>query len=228
MIKSEGWFNKWTVGGAGLGGMLREARLSKTGPAWTEALGRSGRPARFYRTHEVMAWKGGAGLVRKPRKKFGYAPDLDLPIGEIGALKRTIEELKLKLAEVESDRRELHRKIQRYDCGPDALGLLSKGEILSMARPQRKQCGVYFLIENNDIVYVGQSTNIDARVASHHGTKAFSYVAHVECPQNHLNPLEALYISKFSPPLNGRGGGQGQDETAAIEYELLLGKDWRI
>ena len=227
MIKSEGWFNKWNVGNRLLGGMLREARLSKTGPAWTEALGRNGRPARFYRTHEVMAWKGGAGLVRRPRKKVGYAPDLDRPFGEIGALKQTIEELKLKLAVVESDRRELHRKFQRYDCGPDALGLLSKGEILSMARPQRKQCGVYFLIENNEIVYVGQSVNVHARVASHYYGKVFSYFTCIECPQSHLNSLEALYIHKFNPPLNGRGGGQGQHETAAREYRLLLGKDWR-
>ena len=222
MIKSEGWFNKWNVGGAGLGAMLREARLNETGPPWTEALGRNGRPARFYRTREVMAWKGAAGLVRRPRKKFGYVPELDRPTGEIGALKQTIEKLKLNLAEVESDRRELHRKLRVYDCGPDALGLLSKGEILSMARPQRKLCGVYFLIENNEIVYVGQSVNVHARVASHHHGKVFSYFTCIECPQSHLNSLEALYIHKFSPPLNGRGGGRRHYETAADEYKLLM------
>jgi len=129
---------------------------------------------------------------------------------QIKSFTDVIAELEFKNRELEDERRVLQRKLRQYRSGKDDLGLMSKGNLLALARPRKQICGVYFLIEDDDIVYVGQSINIDARVGQHHTTKTFSFVAYVECQQEKLLALEALYIHKFDPPLNG-GGGYQQD-----------------
>jgi excinuclease UvrABC nuclease subunit len=64
--------------------------------------------------------------------------------------------------------------------------------------------GVYFLIKNERIVYVGQSVNIYSRIADHYKNKFFSDVFSVPCPRSNLDVLESMYIHTFSPELNGR------------------------
>jgi excinuclease UvrABC nuclease subunit len=99
--------------------------------------------------------------------------------------------------------------------------LKSEGEILLMAQPRPRRCGVYFLIENCKIVYVGQSIGIDARIGQHHADKMFSHVAYIECAQEQLNTLEALYINKFDPTLNIISASNARIDSAAA-YKLLV------
>ena len=68
-----------------------------------------------------------------------------------------------------------------------------------------KAKGVYFLIKDDEIVYVGQSTNIFARVTSHSRTKefdSFTYELKPKATSFELDQLETKYIGKFTPKYN--------------------------
>lgn len=86
---------------------------------------------------------------------------------------------------------------------PEALSLKSVDEILSTAIPKAAvMIGVYFLIKDGTIVYVGQSTDICARIAQHVGVKDFDSWAWVACPCAELNATELAYILALKPALN--------------------------
>lgn len=73
--------------------------------------------------------------------------------------------------------------------------------------------GVYFLIDEGEIVYVGQSTNVASRVFDHLApdcyqpfrAKKFSRVAIHVCEEDVcMNTLELIYIGEHQPRLNRR------------------------
>lgn len=83
--------------------------------------------------------------------------------------------------------------------------LFSEEEILSLGRPYSPSVGIYFLIHEDRIVYVGQSVNCEGRIHGHTTgaeQKLFDSYHIVGCPVHKLDELEALYIQKFRPPLN--------------------------
>jgi len=82
------------------------------------------------------------------------------------------------------------------------INLLSREEIVRAALSRATLCGVYFLINKGQIVYVGQSTNIHMRIAKHIGTKDFDSFHFVECDRSILDEVEAAYIVALDPPLN--------------------------
>jgi predicted GIY-YIG superfamily endonuclease len=79
---------------------------------------------------------------------------------------------------------------------------LSKEFILSSAVPFRQQCGIYFLIRDNKIIYIGQSVNIPARIVNH-TKKNYTHIFCLECDESELDILERKYLQKFHPELNG-------------------------
>ena len=74
--------------------------------------------------------------------------------------------------------------------------------IVDASVPWENSCGVYFLIQDLEIVYIGQSVEIFNRINQHTGKK-FNRVAYVACEKQNLNVLESLYIHLFRPKLNG-------------------------
>jgi len=82
--------------------------------------------------------------------------------------------------------------------------LLNAEEIVSRAQPFENCCGVYFLINNGEIVYVGQSVNIWGRLGTHFNDnlKEFDRIAYVLVDKEDLNRVEAAYIRKFQPKYN--------------------------
>ncbi|MBC8485860.1 MAG: hypothetical protein ISS80_04270 [Candidatus Cloacimonetes bacterium] len=64
--------------------------------------------------------------------------------------------------------------------------------------------GIYFLIEKNDIVYVGQSSEIIHRISNHakDGNYNFDEFSYIKCPKEFLDNLEAYYIYTFKPKFN--------------------------
>ena len=212
MIKSEGWFSRWRVGTQTLNTLLREARLNHTGPPWTEAFCRNRVIGRYYQTHEVMAWKGGdKKLARRSRKNTPQ---------DYESLKAQIKSSEQTIAKLKTINTRMEKELREFTSGPSDLGLLPRGELLRMSRLSRRLIGVYFLIRNKEIVYVGQSISIYSRVASHHADKEFTHFSYVECPSSHLRSLEALYIAKFSRVLNRRK--VLSSSTATIEYQSLI------
>ena len=93
--------------------------------------------------------------------------------------------------------------VMRYE--DPTIETLSEIEILGASRSVAKVCGVYFLIENDAIVYVGQSIEVYSRLSAHFRSFTFDRVTIVECPRERLDSLELLYIQKFSPKHNKDG-----------------------
>jgi len=79
--------------------------------------------------------------------------------------------------------------------------LLREHQIAKAAAPWARATGVYFLLLGDEVVYVGQSVNIHARIAQHTG-KTFDRYAYVPCLADQLDVLESLYIHCLQPKLN--------------------------
>lgn len=62
--------------------------------------------------------------------------------------------------------------------------------------------GVYFLLSGDEIIYVGQSRNVYARVHDHRRTVQFDRWAFIACDNDQLLELEKHYIDVFQPKLN--------------------------
>lgn len=72
--------------------------------------------------------------------------------------------------------------------------------------PETFLVGIYFLINDYEVVYVGQSTNIASRIVYHvaEGRKIFDSYSYVECEKSILDDMESLYIDKYIPKYNDR------------------------
>jgi len=68
--------------------------------------------------------------------------------------------------------------------------------------------GIYFLVKDEKIVYVGQSTNIFARVGTHKMDKDFDKAVYFECPSTELDDLEYELITVLQPKYNKTGNPQ--------------------
>jgi hypothetical protein len=80
---------------------------------------------------------------------------------------------------------------------------LDYDEIVKGTIPTSIMCGIYFLVKNERIVYVGQSTNVLRRVARHiEDGKDFDSFSITPCPKPDLDRMEAVYITAFYPELN--------------------------
>lgn len=80
-----------------------------------------------------------------------------------------------------------------------------KNDILKLAKPYitESEYYVYFLIFDNEIVYVGYSANVDSRIAAHKRDKHFNKTFKIkqESDKEALT-LEEHYIKKFNPLYN--------------------------
>lgn len=81
--------------------------------------------------------------------------------------------------------------------------LASERDIVSASRPITKICGIYFLVRNERVVYVGQTLDIEDRVREHvlHG-KRFDRYYWVKCAPEDRLKLEAVYIKELRPEEN--------------------------
>lgn len=97
--------------------------------------------------------------------------------------------------------------------------LHSEDKIVSTAFAARPSSGIYFLIRDKKIVYVGKSVNVHARVATHQKQKEFDQINFVECPVEQLHQIEQLYIRKFNPELNIAGRTDHLPALEEIEWQ---------
>jgi hypothetical protein len=66
--------------------------------------------------------------------------------------------------------------------------------------------GVYFLLLEGVVVYVGQSVTVDARIIAHVSAKEFDQAWWTPCDPTKLDETEQRYIDLFRPTLNKRRG----------------------
>lgn len=79
----------------------------------------------------------------------------------------------------------------------------------SVERPSKTgakmTAGVYLLLKAGEVVYVGQSRNVERRLTQHRGNKVdFDERQIIEVPATDLKKVEQQYILKHRPALNGR------------------------
>lgn len=81
---------------------------------------------------------------------------------------------------------------------------LSERFIASQSVPFVEVVGVYFLIKDGKIVYIGQSTNIFKRLYEHKKDmqKQWDSYAYIECSAGELDIVESLYMFKYEPIYN--------------------------
>jgi len=85
------------------------------------------------------------------------------------------------------------------------MNLLSKEEILRNKKPIsiKKNGVIYFLIKENEIIYIGKAKeNAYSRAGSHLWNKDFDSISIIEYPENDLIDIETQYIKFFNPKLN--------------------------
>lgn len=82
--------------------------------------------------------------------------------------------------------------------------LMAHDAIIAGSQPYGDAPGIYFLVRQGEVVYVGQSINVHARVWQHkQARKDFDAFAYVKCERDSLDALESLYIHTLRPRLNG-------------------------
>lgn len=69
---------------------------------------------------------------------------------------------------------------------------------------KQKTCGVYMLMQGDVIQYIGQSKDVDTRIAAHRtvGDFPFDSVKVSVLPASELNDTERALIEKHQPPFN--------------------------
>ena len=91
-----------------------------------------------------------------------------------------------------------------------------------------KLSGVYFLINDNEVVYVGQSKNVIVRVAGHADDKfkVFNKVCVLSCGPANLDVLESAFIHKFRPRYNRQHSSGKMVATISEEKLSKCLPDW--
>lgn len=83
---------------------------------------------------------------------------------------------------------------------------ISIEEIIESAKQIKLPIGehpcVYFLIKDEEIVYVGQTWNVYARIGAHIKSKEFDSVFMIDVHPSEMSNIEAAYILKFNPVCN--------------------------
>jgi hypothetical protein len=77
--------------------------------------------------------------------------------------------------------------------------------------------GIYFLISDGKIVYIGQSFSTMLRVRCHSSDKDFDRWHWVPCELARLNATERAYLNLFKPPLNRDPKTMALRSSAEIE-----------
>jgi len=180
--------------------------------SWLARRERQGRPVGArWRADKLIATK----LLWRPLDVLAAARADNVPITPLSevALQLTLGELVTEVNRLIGVRDELLKDIQsmevmhRLSAIPTLQSgkrrrLVSRAEILAVAEPASRTapCGVYFLLQGDDLVYVGQSTDVHSRVRNHE--KEYDRVAWVEVDIPYLDIVESLYIHALSPRLN--------------------------
>lgn len=155
-----------------------------------------------------------AHATRRARREAEEAARQDT-LKYAGGLRRQIAELEERLAALQ--RMETMNSVSAAVAG---TALLREDEIAQAALPWAKASGVYFLLEGNEVVYVGQAVNVYSRIGQH-TDKRFDRYAFVPCAVDSLDRLESLYIHCLRPRLNGNQ--RNDAKCAPIALSALIG-----
>lgn len=105
-------------------------------------------------------------------------------------------------------------------------GMLAMHEIARRATKPRQIVGVYFLVRNGVVVYVGKSIDVAARIHTHiqQKEKKFDAVFVIECPLDLIDDCETAYIGAMAAEYNVHGAGNRFEEAVAaiLDYQKAI------
>lgn len=183
---------------------------------------------RLYKVATVIAVARAAGLTITPPKTLEWkAKDLEIQIEQLERRKRYLEEsvplLESELKTLTFKKKNAHL-LQTLN---DELGfeLLSEKEIVEWSKGNLPTSGIYFLVKNAEVVYVGQSTSVLSRIGTHilDPNKDFSAVSFISAPKESLDLLETIYIKILNPKLNN-GSPISKDRITEFFQERYKGE----
>lgn len=95
-------------------------------------------------------------------------------------------------------------------------------DIAAVAMPIGSNCGIYFLLHEAVVVYVGQSKDLFYRIARHarDGEKVFDAFTYILCSEDELDKMEELYITAMVPRYNMR---MGQRSRKKLGHPYAMG-----
>jgi hypothetical protein len=103
----------------------------------------------------------------------------------------------------------------------DELACAVRAAAIEVDCSMDSRCGVYFLLLDEEIVYIGQSIDIYARISAHKKDcqKNFNKTAWVPIPSVNLNDVESALIAAFRPSQNRMGyAGAGATNYRTLEW----------
>jgi len=98
------------------------------------------------------------------------------------------------------------------------ITMYNKKQILSKKKQKPKVGGVYFLIYEDEIIYIGKTKNIYERI--YHHKIQFDFFTIIKCEELNLNELERQYIMKFEPKYNKHYLSYFQIERAKLRSRM--------
>jgi len=142
--------------------------------------------------------------------------------------KAKIVELKVEIAELENRKARTTHTLSLDECSNRVTSrdMLLEEEIVAHSSGYEFACGVYFLVHEGAVIYVGQSVNVYARVYTHkqEGHKLFSSFAFITCEKEELDILESLYIHALCPSGQGRSTHKNRAAPYSMRQIIELGR----
>lgn len=174
---------------------------------------REGKPIRSvegkFRPLDVVAKARALGMKIEREREEKVKFDLEKAREELASLNQKIESAKHSLG------------MNRLSHALTSKVLLTESEIIEGGQQFSSQSGVYFLIRDGRVVYVGQSVNIHSRIATHIKDKEFDSFSFIPFPRWELDVAESLYIHALRPEINGRIGG-GPRMLAPLAFDDMV------
>jgi hypothetical protein len=91
--------------------------------------------------------------------------------------------------------------------------------------PRPRYVGVYFLLDGDTVVYVGQSIDIEMRIPAHLGRRrhrnpehqmCFDSVLWIEVEESNLTAYEGAFIRALNPRYNTKASGRPEADAAIL------------
>lgn len=77
------------------------------------------------------------------------------------------------------------------------------GDVLDGAIHAEQSVGIYFLIREGEVTYIGQTKDVFLRLSKHRRDgRRFDAYNFLHCPESELDRLERMYIEAFMPKEN--------------------------
>lgn len=184
------------------GGLNKYFRVGNSmAGSYVAKLAREGRPIKSF-----QGWHRPIDVVARARAEaLEVSPSTDKALSMTREeLEQEIERLRAEAADLRSRVSGESHKVEMNYASIYLTGktLLRPEEIIKGKLDLPSLSGVYFLISGDEIVYVGQSTNVFVRVREHQ-FKEYDGFAFVSVGRDMLDVMESLYIHFLRPSLNG-------------------------